>query len=122
MLIFTISSLIIVRPSFVRRFQKLSFERRRYVIWQQSMLQLLPMKEVWTHSMTPCHLAPKDVMSIMLKEQMIFALEINKAIGAVTTAGKVLSVANSIREAIPVVQGLIRAAPGFVARVAPLVL
>ena len=46
----------------------------------------------------------------------------NKAIGAVTTAGKVLSVANSIREAIPVVQGLIRAAPGFVARVAPLVL
>ena len=44
----------------------------------------------------------------------------NKAIGAVTTAGKVFSVANSIRQAIPVVQGIMRAAPGMVARVAPL--
>ena len=47
---------------------------------------------------------------------------LNKAIGAVTTAGKVFSVANSIRQAIPVVQGIIRAAPGVMARVAPLVL
>ena len=45
----------------------------------------------------------------------------NKAMGAVTTAGKVFSVANSIRQAIPVVQGLVRAAPGLMARVAPLV-
>ena len=45
----------------------------------------------------------------------------NKAIGAVTTAGKIFSVANNIRQAIPVVQGLICAAPGMVARVAPLV-
>ena len=45
----------------------------------------------------------------------------NKAIGAVTTASKVFSVANGIRQAIPVVQGLVRAAPGLMARVAPLV-
>ena len=45
----------------------------------------------------------------------------NKAMGAVTTAGKVFSVANGIRQAIPVVQGIVRAAPGLVARVAPLV-
>ena len=57
---------------------------------------------------------------------------LNKAIGAVTTAGKVFSVANGIRQAIPVVQGIMRAAPGVsaamhggiatLARVAPLVL
>ena len=46
----------------------------------------------------------------------------NKAMGAVTTAGKIYSVANGIREAIPVVQGILRAAPGMIARVAPLVL
>ena len=46
----------------------------------------------------------------------------NKAIGAVTAAGAVFSVANSIRQAIPVVQGIVRAAPGIMARVAPLVL
>ena len=46
----------------------------------------------------------------------------NKAIGAVTTAGKIISVANGIRQAIPVVQGIVRAAPGMIARVAPLVL
>ena len=46
----------------------------------------------------------------------------NKAIGAVTTAGKVFSVANGIRQAIPVVQGIMRAAPGMMARMAPLVL
>ena len=46
----------------------------------------------------------------------------NKAIGAVTTASKVFSVANGIRQAIPVVQGIMRAAPGVMARVAPLVL
>ena len=46
----------------------------------------------------------------------------NKAIGAVTTASKVFSVANGIRQAIPVVQGIMRAAPGVIARVAPLVL
>ncbi len=46
----------------------------------------------------------------------------NKAMGAVTTAGKNFSVANGIREAIPVVQGIMRAAPGMIARVAPLVL
>ena len=46
----------------------------------------------------------------------------NKAIGAVTTASKVFSVANGIRQAIPVVQGIVRAAPGIMARVAPLVL
>ena len=45
----------------------------------------------------------------------------NKAIGAVTTAGKIFSVANNIRPAIPVVQGIVRAAPGMMARVAPLV-
>ena len=45
---------------------------------------------------------------------------LNKAMGAVTTAGKVFSVANGIRQAIPVVQGIMRAAPGMVARVAPL--
>ena len=45
----------------------------------------------------------------------------NKAVGAVTTAGKVFSVANGIRQAIPVVQGIMRAAPGIMARVAPLV-
>ena len=45
----------------------------------------------------------------------------NKAIGAVTTAGKIFSVANNIRQAIPVVQGIVRAAPGIMARVAPLV-
>ena len=45
---------------------------------------------------------------------------LNKAIGAATTAGKVFSVANGIRQAIPVVQGIMRAAPGMVARVAPL--
>ena len=44
----------------------------------------------------------------------------NKAMGAVTTAGKVFSVANGIRQAIPVVQGIMRAAPGMIARVAPL--
>ena len=44
----------------------------------------------------------------------------NKAIGAVTTASKVFSVANGIRQAIPVVQGIMRAAPGVLARVAPL--
>ena len=44
----------------------------------------------------------------------------NKAMGAVTTAGKVFSVANGIRQAIPVVQGIMRAAPGIMARVAPL--
>ena len=37
----------------------------------------------------------------------------NKAVGAVTTAGKVFSVANGIRQAIPVVQGIMRAAPGI---------
>ena len=47
---------------------------------------------------------------------------LNKAMGAVTTAGKFYSVANGIREAIPVVQGILRAAPGMIARVAPLVL
>ena len=46
----------------------------------------------------------------------------NKAIGAVTTAGKVFSVANSIRQAIPVVQGIMRAAPGVMARMTPPVL
>ena len=46
----------------------------------------------------------------------------NKAMGAVTTASKIFSVANGIRQAIPVVQGIMRAAPGMVARVAPLVL
>ena len=46
----------------------------------------------------------------------------NKAMGAVTTAGKIFSVANGIREAIPVVQGIMRSAPGMIARVAPLVL
>ena len=46
----------------------------------------------------------------------------NKAMGAVTTASKVFSVANGIRQAIPVVQGIVRAAPGLMARVAPLVL
>ena len=54
----------------------------------------------------------------------------NKAMGAVTTAGKIFSVANGIRQAIPVVQGIVRAAPGLIAaqgglaamaRVAPLV-
>ena len=45
---------------------------------------------------------------------------LNKAIGAATTAGKVFSVANGIRQAIPVVQGIMRAAPGMIARVAPL--
>ena len=45
----------------------------------------------------------------------------NKAIGAVTTAAKVFSVANGIRQAVPVVQGIIRAAPGIAARVAPLI-
>ena len=45
---------------------------------------------------------------------------LNKAIGAVTTASKVFSVANGIRQAIPVVQGIMRAAPGVLARVAPL--
>ena len=44
----------------------------------------------------------------------------NKAMGAITTAGKVFSVANGIRQAIPVVQGIMRAAPGVMARVAPL--
>ena len=44
----------------------------------------------------------------------------NKAMGAVTTAGKVFSAANGIRQAIPVVQGIMRAAPGMIARVAPL--
>ena len=44
----------------------------------------------------------------------------NKAMGAATTAGKVFSVANGIRQAIPVVQGIMRAAPGMIARVAPL--
>ena len=44
----------------------------------------------------------------------------NKAMGAVTTAGKISSVANGIRQAIPVVQGIMRAAPGVIARVAPL--
>ena len=46
----------------------------------------------------------------------------DKAIGAMTTAGKVFSVANGIRQAIPVVQGIVRAAPGIMARMAPLVL
>ena len=45
----------------------------------------------------------------------------NKAMGAVTTAGKIFSVTNGIRQAIPVVQGIVRAAPGLMARVAPLV-
>ena len=45
----------------------------------------------------------------------------NKAMGAVSTAAKVISVANSVRQAIPVVQGIVRAAPGLMARVAPLV-
>ena len=43
----------------------------------------------------------------------------NKAIGAATTAGKVFSVANGLRQAIPVVQGIVRAAPGIMARMAP---
>jgi len=43
----------------------------------------------------------------------------NKAMGAMTTAGKVFSVANGIRQAIPVVQGIVRAAPGIMARMAP---
>ena len=43
----------------------------------------------------------------------------NKAIGAVTTASKVFSVANGIRQAIPVVQGLVRAAPGLMAPARP---
>ena len=46
----------------------------------------------------------------------------NKAMGAVSTAAKVISVANSVRQAIPVVQGIIRATPGIVARVSPLLL
>ena len=46
----------------------------------------------------------------------------NKAMGAVSTAAKVISVANSVRQAIPVVQGIVRAAPGVMARVAPLIL
>ena len=46
----------------------------------------------------------------------------NKALGAVSTAAKVISVANSIRQAVPVVQGIIRATPGIVARVSPLLL
>ena len=46
----------------------------------------------------------------------------NKAMGAVSTAAKVISVANSVRQAIPVVQGIVRAAPGIVARVSPLLL
>ena len=46
----------------------------------------------------------------------------NKAMGAVSTAAKVLSVANSVRQAVPVVQGIIRATPGIVARVSPLLL
>ena len=46
----------------------------------------------------------------------------NKAIGAVTTASQVFIVANGIRQAIPVVPGIKRAAPGVIARVAPLVL
>ena len=44
---------------------------------------------------------------------------VNKAMGAMTTAGKVFSVANGIRQAIPVVQGIVRAAPGIMARMAP---
>ena len=43
----------------------------------------------------------------------------NKAMGAMTTAGKVFSVANGIRQAIPVVQGIMRAAPGIMARMGP---
>ena len=46
----------------------------------------------------------------------------NKAMGAVSTAAKVVSVANQIRQAVPVVQGIMRSAPGIIARVAPLVL
>ena len=43
----------------------------------------------------------------------------NKAMGAVTTASKVFSVANGIRQAIPVVQGIVRAPPAMMARMVP---
>ena len=46
----------------------------------------------------------------------------NKAMNAVTTAGKVLSVAGAVREAIPVVQGIARAGMTAASYMAPFVI
>ncbi len=45
-----------------------------------------------------------------------------KAMGAVTTAGKVFGAINGVREAIPVVEGIARAGMGATSYMAPFVI